>query len=110
MVKKTVAGIRVPSYANNAALTDFVLRVYAAVGCNYSSAGDTLGVNAATIWKMANCEQRDSPILREKWDIKYNKPRPRVSVPTNNINSALEIISRHYPEYEIKAIKIAEES
>jgi len=105
VVKTSVAGVAVPSYATNEELAQFATKVYAASNYNYDAAGKALRVNAATIWKLTNDMQKDSPALRKKWKIKKNKPRPRVSVPTNDLEGALKILSQHYPDVVIVALE-----
>jgi hypothetical protein len=101
MVKQSVAGIAVPKTANSAELRLFVEKVYGAVGCNYLAAADELGVTAATIWKLCNDKQTDSQVIREKWHILKCRPRPRVWIPTNNIDRAIEVLKKHYPDIDI---------
>lgn len=101
MVKRTVAGIDVPSVANASELRLFVLKVYGAMGCNYLAAAGELGVTAATVWKLCNDLQTDSQIVREKCHILKTHHRPRVWMPTNNLDRAIEVLQCHYPNVEV---------
>ena len=98
MVKYIVAGINVPAVANSLELRLFVEKVFGASGCTYFIAAKELKVTAATVWKLLNDQQADSPIIREKWHIRKTAPRPRVWMPTNNLKRALEVLCTHYPE------------
>lgn len=98
MVKGMVAGINVPEMANAAELRTFVEKVYEESSCCYLTAAKELRVTAATVWKLLNDQQADSPIIREKWHIRKTPHRPRVWMPTNNLKRAVEVFRNHYPE------------
>ena len=98
MVKRTLAGIKVPEVASNTELRKFVFEVYDEFSSCYLSTGEALDVSAATVWKLLNDQQDNSPIIREKWGIRKTPPRPRVWMPTNNLRKAMAIFRKHYPE------------
>lgn len=105
MVKRVVAGVKVPAVASNEELTLFALEVYAALGFSYIDAGQALDVSPATVWKLINNEQGDSPLLRKKWNIRKTSKRPRVHMPTNNLERAMEIVSKYYPNVEVTIVE-----
>lgn len=98
MVKRELEGIEVPKVATNEELREFVCSVYGEYSSSYLAAGEALDVSAATVWKLLNDEQIDSPIIREKWHIRKTALRPRVWMPTNNLKRALEVLCKYYPE------------
>lgn len=98
MVKRIVARIEVPAVASASELRTFVEKVYEESSCCYLTAAKELRVTAATVWKLLNDQQADSPIIREKWHIRKTPHRPRVWIPTNNLARALEVLTTHYPE------------
>lgn len=98
MVKRVIDGVVIPEVASNAELREFVLQVYDEYSSSYLAAATALDVNAATVWKLINREQVDSPIIREKWGIRKTPHRPRVWMPTNNFHRAKDIFKKHYPE------------
>lgn len=71
------------------------------MGCVYFAAASELGVTAATVWKLCNDRQIDSQLIREKWGIRKTPRRPRVHMPTNNLERAIELLQCHYPNVEV---------
>lgn len=110
MVKREIYGIPIPEVASNEELREFVYAVFDECSSNYLQTGAALDVSAATIWKMINKEQDDSPVLREKWGIRKTAKRPRVWMPTNNLKRALEVLRAHYPEVADISLSVEEPS
>lgn len=97
MVKRNVAGIQVPSVATSEQLRAFVHSVYIALDENCLATSKAIGVNAATIWKLEEGEQKDSQVVRDALSIRRTPVRPRVWMPTNNQERAIEVLLQHYP-------------
>lgn len=131
MGKITVKGIQVPITADSLELRGFVEMVFQNCGESYTIAGAELRVNPATVWKLKHGRQKDSPRVREEWDILprialapvcpihgvvhvrhtcprthvNRKPRPRVSISTvNPENAAKSIIRKMNPQVVMKLI------
>jgi len=119
--KRSVMGIPVPTACDGPELVRFVKAVLKNCGGSYTNAGSELHVSPATVWKLKNGKQKDSPVVRERWNIqpKYaeapvcprcgvvhvrqtcpsrkgpGKPRPRISIHTTNMGNAASSIVKH---------------
>jgi hypothetical protein len=101
MVKKCIAGIQVPEVATSSQLRSFVHKVFVAHNKNHSHAADAIGVSPATIWKLESGEQKDSQVVRDALGIRRTRLRPRVWMPTNNVDAAVIKLIEHYTPREI---------
>jgi len=91
-----INGIQVPTTADSAELRAFVQSVYKSCGCNYTQAAALIGVHGDTVRKLLLDFQQDSQVIRDRLDIKKTKTRPRVWMPTNNCDAAMEKLLTHY--------------
>ena len=101
MVKQSICGIEVPAVATPAELRAFVHKVHIANNENFTATADALGVTPATVWKLEKEEQMDSKVLRDSTGIRKTPDRPRVWMPTNNCERAMEKMFATYSEIEI---------
>ncbi len=107
MVKRNIAGIEVPLVASALELRYWVHLVYVTLHENCAATAALMGVTPATIWKLENDEQMDSQILRDSLGIRKTPPRPRVWMPTNNCEAAVDKLMDNYPISEIMEAMIA---
>lgn len=101
MVKNKIAGIEVPMVATSAKLREFVHNVFLGFDKNYPSTAAAIGVTPATIWKLEQGTQKDSQVIRDALGIRKTPIRPRVWMPTNNVQAAVEQLYKHYDRLEI---------
>lgn len=102
MVKRTVAGIEVPAVADSKKFRAFVHEVYLACGENSTRVARLIGdINPATIWKLEEGIQKDSQVIRDELGIRKTQKRPRVWMPTNNMERAVEVFLTHYPSCKV---------
>lgn len=106
-MKQEVAGIEVPKVATALELRCWVHLVYVTLDENCAVTAEAMGVTPATIWKLENGEQVDSQILRDSLGIRKTPPRPRVWMPTNNIEAAVKKLYEHYNTEEIVSAMMA---
>ena len=100
VVDSNLVGVSVPKVATPAELCEFVESVYHAAGDSCVKAGDLLNVSSATVWKIVSGRQKDSQLIRDTWDIRRNKARPRVWMRTDNVTLAVKTLLKHYPNVE----------
>lgn len=109
VVDSNLVGVSVPKVATPAELCEFVESVYHAAGDSCVKAGDLLLVSSATVWKIVRGRQKDSQLIRDTWNIRRNKARPRVWMRTDNVQLAVKILMKHYPNVEVTVHECNEE-
>jgi hypothetical protein len=103
MTTRYIRGIKVPEVASPAKFRGFIHAVYVACGENYAETARAIGgnISPATIWKLEEGKQKDSPAIRKILNTRKCAPRPRAEIRTNNLELAINVFLTHYPECQI---------